>query len=606
MGVKKLQSLVNRSNVLEDFTVTKSHVVIDAANVYYFLYFKSDPQLDQSHGGDYPGFKDETCRFFQALQDCEITPHVVLDGGSDREKLETLECRLKSKLNNAKNIAEKRPGGSILPPLVKDVFKQILMEKNIEFEQSCGEADPRIASWANELQCPVLSDDSDFYIYDLNAGVLSPALFQWRKSSKGQIPAKIYRRSRFCDRFGIDPVLVPVFASIAGNDFSKLEDGGTFERRCPPPERSRDKETNRLRGILRFLKSLKLEHLQNPEQRQSQALAAALRFVGKEKTTDDKRFRDSIKEYVNHPETPETRGDDLPRWIREKLREGKLTSFVTDVLRHSRMMLTPLVEDFSQPSSYAAALRIRRFFYGLLTGEKACTEFDRVDEKSVSHKQIDPLLPSVSRDELLQLQTHLDQAPEVLRRQVLLEALDSRSLVLEKIPDNMKLTVCVTNFWYHQKTNVQYLHGLLLGFVYGEHLNPEGGFEKKMKDLKAEGERIQLQPDVAHAFSQWQCCFRQSLHLNQLLSFPLPEPECSRYRTSVCVTHLIFELENECCNFVTLLLFRLYCGPLVHLLTGPGPQNPQNSIRGLMNEDQRRLFDTLLMSITAGVESVNI
>lgn len=138
-------------------------------------------------------------------------------------------------------------------------------------------------------------------------------------------------------------------------------------------------------------------------------MAAALRFVGKEKTTDDKRFRDSIKEYVNHPETPETRGDDLPRWIREKLREGKLTSFVTDVLRHSRMMLTPLVEDFSQPSSYAAALRIRRFFYGLLTGEKACTEFDRVDEKSVSHKQIDPLLPSVSRDELLQLQTHLDQ-----------------------------------------------------------------------------------------------------------------------------------------------------------------------------------------------------
>uniref|UniRef100_A0A3Q3CR32 SGNH hydrolase-type esterase domain-containing protein n=1 Tax=Haplochromis burtoni TaxID=8153 RepID=A0A3Q3CR32_HAPBU len=58
-----------------------------------------------------------------------------------------------------------------------------------------------------------------------------------------------------------------------------------------------------------------------------------------------------------------------------------------------------------------------------------------------------------------------------------------------------------------------------------------------MKALKDEGVS-NWQPRVAHAFSQWQCCMRQSLHLNQLLCSPLPEPQCAR----------------------------LYCGPLLHRL----------------------------------------
>lgn len=302
MGVKNLKSLVQKSNLLEDFTLTQSPIVIDAANVYYFLYFNSDPKLDQSHGGDYPGFKEEICRFFKALQDCEVTPHVVLDGGSDPEKLDTLEARLQNKLRIAKKIAEQRPDSNILPPLAKDIFRQVLLEREIEFEQSCGEADPRVVSWANELHCPVLSDDSDFYIYDLVDGVLPPGEFQWKNSRNGQIKAKIYKRSTFCTHFNIDPVLVPVFASIAGNDFSILEDGGRFARHYGSYQYPR---ISRLYGILSFLSCLNLRHLQDPEQTQSQALRAAFTFVG-EKEKDQEQFLNSIKEYDKHSETPET------------------------------------------------------------------------------------------------------------------------------------------------------------------------------------------------------------------------------------------------------------------------------------------------------------
>lgn len=33
---------------------------------------------------------------------------------------------------------------------------------------------------------------------------------------------------------------------------------------------------------------------------------------------------------------------------------------------------------------------------------------------------------------------------------------------------------------------------------------------------------------VAHNITQWQICLKDSIHLNQLLGLPLPEPQVSR------------------------------------------------------------------------------
>lgn len=389
MGVQGLKKLVDQSKVLEDFNLNNSHVVIDAPNLYYSLYFNSEPKLDQRHGGDYSGFKDEVCGFLQVLRNCNVTPHMVLDGTSNPEKLETLKTRLQNKLETAKKVAKNMPHNNILPPLVKDVFKQILVKEQVEFEESFGEADLRVVSWANHLLCPVLSNDSDFYIYDVKAGVLPLDQLQWKNKS-GHIQAKVYRRPRFCKMFCIDPALAPVFAAIAGNDYSKLEDGGKFTQRsaCRSP-------LARLYAILKFLEKVNLQYQQEPQDKQRKALREAFTFVGK-KPTEEESFLESICAYEEHAETSETRGEDLPEWMSVRIKAGELTSFVTDVVRHRRMMLTPLVEDFSQPSSYAPALRLRQFFYGLL-GQETCTEFDRVDQDSVSTREVSALLPSESQ-----------------------------------------------------------------------------------------------------------------------------------------------------------------------------------------------------------------
>ncbi|XP_063321054.1 protein asteroid homolog 1-like [Pelmatolapia mariae] len=526
MEVSTLKKMIDDLFLCEEVKVEKTSIIIDGAALYYCLYYTSHPKLDQRCGGDYPRFKDEVCNFLKTLQDCEVTPYVILDGGSGPEKREHLLSRLNNKLKKAKTVAESEPdivpkGCNVLPPLVKDVFIEILKEKGIEFKQCLGEADPEIFSAANQKQCAVLSIDKDFYIYDVHKGFLNLDNFEWKSKEDGKIPAKLYTRSKFCEHFKLDPALMPVFASIAGNDYSRLEDKGSFARESSSPGVYSIK---RLDGMLSFLSNVNLDGL-NDSQKRERALSKALNHVGKK---ENKTFKLAIQKYVQ----PEKPSSTLPSLVHKKVESGELTTFVINVVDQKTILLTPLVEDFSQRSSYTAAYRIRQYFYGLLTGGQMCTEYDR-DGKEIKDKRVPSILLSSDEQKQLGLQ-HLHKAPEGLRRRVFEEALQVQTSALENIPDQLKLPVCVTVFWFkrlqhHPKPEtVHCLHALLLGFVFDPN-SPEDEFERKMKALKDECVS-NWQPRVAHAFSQWQCCMRQSLHLNQLLCSPLPEPQCARVK----------------------------------------------------------------------------
>uniref|UniRef100_A0A668SFC1 Asteroid domain-containing protein n=1 Tax=Oreochromis aureus TaxID=47969 RepID=A0A668SFC1_OREAU len=511
MGVSTLKKMIDYLCLCEEVKVEKTGIIIDGAALYYCLYYNSDPKLDQRCGGDYPGFKDEVCNFFKTLQDCEVTPYIILDGGSDPDKHKTVVSRLGNRLEKAKAVAKTEPnavpkGCNVLPPLVKDVFIEILKEKGIEFKQCLGEADPEVFSAANQKQCPVLATDTDFCIYDVDKGFLHLDNFEWKRKKDGKIPAKLYTRSKFCEHFKLDPALMPVFASIAGNDYSRLEDRGRFARESSS---SGEYSIKRLDGMLSFLSKVNLDGL-NDSQKRERALSHIFyqlsHHVGKK---ENETFKLAIQKYVE----PEETSFNLPLWMHENMMGGELTTFVTSVVDQKTMMLTPVVEDFSQHSSYTAAYRIRQYFYGLLIGGQMCTEYDR------DHKiDVQPLLPKVSSDEQKQLEL-----------QVFEEALQVQTSALENIPDQLKLPVCVTVFWFkrlqhHPKPEtVHCLHALLLGFMFNPN-SPGNSCSQSSCSQSVNN----WQPRVAHAFSQWLCCMRQSLHLNQLLCSPLPKPQCAR------------------------------------------------------------------------------
>ncbi|XP_046885337.1 protein asteroid homolog 1-like [Hypomesus transpacificus] len=566
MGVRGLTSFVDdNGHILQDVSFKNSKLVIDGNNLYYLLYF--DEQLDQSHGGDYESFEGLVCRFIKALRENGIQPYVVVDGGSDYtdKKFETLKQRAEEKIHKAHDVSVGRKG-NVLPPITKRVFSQILTELQVPFAKSIAEADREIASLAREWNCPVLSNDSDFYIFDVPAGLLPSSHFKWKQGGlKKGIPAKLFTQERFCSWFNIDRSLLPVFASISGNDYFNLASRGLSVKWADYSKLS-GRFAN-LDGLLNWLGGLK---------NQKNALNAVLKLmddVDRVKTKQTKQaFMLSMEEYKLSPSsmgeffrngTPLSNIPEpvkvLPDWALLSLMQGKLSSDIIDVILFRRVVQSSQVEDTSLPSGKITSRPIRQIMYGLVLGVKSpaesgqcmVEEYDRDGLNLTSH-MIKPIICGPVQK--LQLDS-LDKAHLPDRLTVMLETLGVTQSLAD-IPPHLHLPVSVTCYWVTHAApppDLPLLQALLLGMVYGElcrQKKKRGGISKSEKLVLRRFEGIvqrctwKLDLDVAHAYSQWQGCFIDSLNLNQLLCFPLVEPECARLYKGTLVHPLVVELRR--------------------------------------------------------------
>lgn len=239
--------------------------------------------LDQNHGGEYAAYESLIERFITALRTCEVDPYMVLDGGSDHtdKKLETVTQGAEQRIERAHRAAKDGGKENILPIMTKWVFRQTLTRLKVPVAQCFGEADREIAALADKWQCPVLSNDSDFYIFNLSAGLLPISYFQWQdvkgNGSKSYIPCKRYYTSSFCIYFKIQPQLLPTFAALAGNDYVKLP---KFIWSRFAPEASRPQ--SRLEDLLCWMKDF-----EQPED----ALKAAVELMGGKSQNKEKMLQ---------------------------------------------------------------------------------------------------------------------------------------------------------------------------------------------------------------------------------------------------------------------------------------------------------------------------
>ncbi|XP_061573774.1 protein asteroid homolog 1-like [Cololabis saira] len=548
MGVRGLRRLLEtRREVFRDVQLRGTRLVIDGSNLIVQLYYNSG--LDQNCGGEYASFEDLIERFISALTICKVRAYVVLDGGSDPtdRKLETVTMRAEQLIQRAHEAADTGKSKGILPQMARMVFKQTLARLQVPVAQCFGEADQEVAALAVEWNCPVLSNDGDFFIFDLPAGFLPITHFRWKEVNGGPqsyIPCKSYTTSSFCNVFQIEPQLLPTFTALAGNDYVKLK---TVNWTQFAPAGS--ETLGRLKGLLCWLRDF---------QKSEDAEEAALGLMGELDTKKRKEVQSGLfegkKAYKLHqsclkqffeqevPPPFQQESGLVPDWARLALTQTRLTPNILDVLRLQRMSLGIAVEPRDRPSVYVISRPIRQMMYGLLLGggtSLQVTERDRVD----SHLIYVPVRPAFSATSKRLRLSSLHEAEPFERLLVLMEALGVTEESLSLLPAQLKLPVAVTCFWLQMAQpppDLTLLKALLLGMSMGVVTRPKAASQTG-------NHRGAKKPDVGvvYAFNQWQACLKDSVHLNQLLGFPLPDPEIARLYQGTTLHQLVDKMSTR-------------------------------------------------------------
>uniref|UniRef100_A0A3B4EEN6 Asteroid homolog 1a n=1 Tax=Pygocentrus nattereri TaxID=42514 RepID=A0A3B4EEN6_PYGNA len=559
MGVQRLKRYIEGNNdVLKRRYFRKSKLIIDGSNLYYSLYF-SFP-LDQVHGGEYEGFEKVVSRFFANLRICKIEPYVVLDGGDDisDKKFDTLKQRTQDRIKRADALSKGRRG-EVLPILIKNVFKQVLRKLKVPLIQCVAEADWEAAALANEWNCPVLSNDSDFFIFDIKGGFLPLSDFNWKKvesmeqSNKKYIVVSWYSVSNLCSTFNcMNKHLLPIFATILGNDYAHLDKtlfpNWTKFSLIPGVNCKID-------GLLRWLSCHKgpkdaikalLSMITNPRD------SVTVRKVLKEGLQEYRLTPSSIAQFFKRGEPQSNLPrplQSLPEWFLKALGEGKLNSILLDVLTLHRVTLNFSVQDFSLHSNNLTSRPIRQVIYGLMVQAAAEEEQYKVEEYDRQGLMLtSSKVPAISTN--LQLDT-LWEMPQNLRLEVFLDALCvSQALEELLVPANLQLAVYVTCYWLKHaqpEPRPEFFWALLVGLVYGElSRDPltEKEVPKRLKNLKSREKESSLDLQAAHAYSQWQGSLRDSICLSQLLNNPVPEPEYAWLYSGLFLHHVITEMSR--------------------------------------------------------------
>ncbi|XP_032365076.1 protein asteroid homolog 1 [Etheostoma spectabile] len=540
MGVKGLCTLLeNHQNIYVEVEFRESRLVIDGSSLLHLLYF--DSGLDQNRGGEYAAYEALIEKFVKALRDCQITPCVVLDGGLDYtdKKLETVTERNTDRVNRAHKAAVEGSHQGILPQLANMVFTQTLARLEVQVARCYGEADQEVAALASEWRCPVLSVDSDFFIFDLlglvgqmPVGLLPMSHFQWEAvrgtGSQRYIPCKGYTTSSFCNFFKIQPQVLPTFAVLAGNDYVK-----------------KSKLFNDLEGLLRWLRCF-------TEPRD--AFKALMRGLSKDKKeellTDLHRGVEeyklppsSLKEFFIHGAVPpfpavEEVAGRVPDWVLLPLTQARLTSDILDVLLMRRITLNNPVEHGDMPSCHLMSRPLRQLRYGLLLGEgEEVTERDR-EGLQVVFNPVKAVVPGNGQQLTL---NSLDKADRSLCLQVLLEALGVTEASLSALPAHLRLPVAATYYWRNAqpRTDGKLLKALLLGLSNGDTLSKRAALQIPNQQ---DGQNLDVR--LVHAINQWKSCLKVSIQLNQLLGSPFPEPQIARLFQGTLIHQLVHRMRS--------------------------------------------------------------
>ena len=167
MGIQNLTSLINANPWLtKPHKLCKTKLVIDGRGLQHFVYDHSvNKTVNSKYGGDYVTYEQDLQEFFKLLADCEIEPVIVLPGGKHPDILHT-SVHIGQRTDTVGNSLKK-------PVLLSFVRSTLLTELKIKHIHPRFDGEVDAVKLANALKCPLLINNSDYYVLDAQYGVSS-------------------------------------------------------------------------------------------------------------------------------------------------------------------------------------------------------------------------------------------------------------------------------------------------------------------------------------------------------------------------------------------------------------------------------------------------
>ena len=345
---------------------------MDGNNVMHLL-----RPLDWSNGGQYPEYRREVRKFYSVLQNSGITPIVIFDGAHNEEqKIVTRIQRRQDRIDyinkqitsDASRPIERTCGGHVLPILASEVYRMALHALDIQFYVADGEADSVIARVANHYSCPVLSKDSDFFIFRLVGGYIPFKRFYWQSSV---VTADVYYRERFATQLNFqDCNLFYAIPAIVGNDFL-APCSSTYIMSILDSVPNVGSITHCIRPICIYLSQFCSLESYTTSTATSRKLESRCRETEQMYSVPVGLSR---KELVESTALKHHNGSSLPHWLIQLFHRGHVPSAPIDAAVTCRSIFHINPDNFHKESSIVAGQIVRQYMYALLQ----CEEIEEV------------------------------------------------------------------------------------------------------------------------------------------------------------------------------------------------------------------------------------
>ena len=505
MGIPKLTAYMRNYGHFTRVILKKfaSKLVIDGFSLCYALHCGIVC-------GDYKEFYQEIVKFFEGLKCIGVEAYVVVDGIDYENKKEVSNDRNRLtgrlKLLQRKEYQRDQLVGceSFLPSLAKVVFIDALRENDIKFFVADGEADRDIASLANHLQCPVLSNDSDFFVFNIECGFIfmpdNPEdVFKDEKLEFFEYQAFMRR----CNFYNLQARLFLPYC--LGNDFHgrhKLE----------------ELQINIDDKVSVVVKKLGTRSL--PIENYQQELDSYCKFYDVTPQSFD---------YLSDPCNSKLYSQFIPLFIVSNFKKGMLFRNAMSLLVNKVWNYVLLFENLENESAWKVSGSVLMFVIGALL---SCYKRDTISSVRVVTRLpilalecVDILIDSLKQHHFDTLKEHslstICGIPKFERQKIVLRVFHCKHVSLENVPEDLKLAVIASRCWMNvvfEESDKPFFNAFVVALV----LCFQTHFESDhLLNIKSD-------PKQTHCLAQWEGMLYLANIFNQILDFPFPYASLGR------------------------------------------------------------------------------